>query len=65
MPDVTHGSSVEWKTTVDNRDTVKSLRRLVTADKGDNHIVFVQGRGQIRPATEEEKAKAEDLIAVA
>lgn len=65
MQHVIESYQCEWKTTVENEDKVKRFRSFVNADKGDNNIVFVQERGQIRPATEEEKAKAEDLIAVA
>ncbi|MBD2858852.1 nitrite reductase large subunit [Spongiibacter sp. KMU-158] len=55
----------EWKTTIENEERVKQFRSFVNVDGGDKDIVFVQERGQIRPATEEEKARNEDLIAVA
>ncbi len=55
----------EWKTTIENEDRVKMFRSFVNSDKSDDNVVFVQERGQIRPATEEERALGEDLIAVA
>lgn len=55
----------EWKTTIENEDKVKMFRSFVNSDKGDDNVVFVQERGQIRPATEEERALDENLIAVA
>ena len=55
----------EWKTTLENEDKVKLFRSFVNSDQGDDNVVFVQERGQIRPATDEEKALGENLIAVA
>ncbi len=56
----------EWKTTVENPEKVKQFRSFVNADKADKEIVFIQERGQIRPATDAEKmTNADDLIAVA
>ncbi len=55
----------EWKTTIENEDKVKMFRSFVNSDKGDDNVVFVQERGQIRPATEAEKELGENLIAVA
>ncbi len=55
----------EWKTTIENEDKVKLFRSFVNADQGDSNVVFVQERGQIRPATDEERELGKDLIAVA
>lgn len=55
----------EWKTTIENEDKVKMFRSFVNSDKGDDNVVFVQERGQIRPATEDERELGENLIAVA
>lgn len=55
----------EWKTTVENPEKVKQFRSFVNADKSDKEIVFIQERGQIRPASEAEKIADTDLIAVA
>lgn len=52
----------EWKTTVEDPEKVKRFRQFVNSEAKDEDIVFVEQRGQIRPATETEKA---DLIATA
>jgi len=41
---------------------VKRFRQFVNSEAKDENIVFVEERGQIRPATQVEKA---DLIATA
>jgi len=45
----------EWKKAVDDPAVVKRLRTFVNSDAGDDNVVFVQERGQIRPATPVEK----------
>ena len=47
----------EWKTTVENPEKRKRFRMFVNSDETDNNVVFVEERGQIRPATETEKAE--------
>ena len=51
----------EWKKAISNEQSLKRFRRFVNSEKGDPYIVFVEEREQIRPATEEEKAKLRDL----
>jgi len=46
----------EWRTTLEHPDRVRLFRAFVNSDLPDENIVFVEERGQIRPATEEEKA---------
>ena len=45
----------EWKKAIDDPETLKRFRTFVNSDEGDNNVVFVQERGQIRPATTDEK----------
>lgn len=46
----------EWKTTLEDPDKLKRFRTFVNApDARDDNVVFVQERGQMRPAREEEK----------
>ena len=47
----------EWKTTIENPERMKRFEQFVNADSEDDQIVFVQERGQPRPATEEERIK--------
>ncbi|MFW5444021.1 MAG: nitrite reductase large subunit NirB [Methylococcaceae bacterium] len=44
----------EWKTTIEDESKLKRFRHFVNSDKVDEQILFVEERGQIRPATEEE-----------
>jgi nitrite reductase (NADH) large subunit len=45
----------EWKTAIEDPETRKRFRQFVNSNQKDNNITFVEERGQIRPATEEEK----------
>ncbi|ADZ93068.1 nitrite reductase large subunit NirB [Marinomonas mediterranea] len=45
----------EWTTTLKDEKALKKFRQFVNADEEDNNVVFVEERGQIRPATESEK----------
>lgn len=40
----------EWKTAVTNPDVRKRFRTFINSDQADQRIVFVEERGQIRPA---------------
>jgi nitrite reductase (NADH) large subunit len=41
----------EWKKTIEDPKTLKRFRHFVNSDAADPDVVFVQERGQIRPAT--------------
>lgn len=45
----------EWKRAVSDPDTRRRFRHFVNSDASDDHVVFVPERGQIRPATAQEK----------
>ncbi|MDQ7090494.1 MAG: nitrite reductase large subunit NirB [Methylococcales bacterium] len=45
----------EWKTTIESEEKLKRFRHFINSDKTDENIVFVEERGQIRPADEEER----------
>ncbi len=51
----------EWKRTLDDEDALKRFRTFVNSEKADNNIVFIEDRGQIRPANEVEKTTAEPI----
>ena len=51
----------EWKTAVTDPTTRARFRSFVNSDQPDRHVVFVEERGQIRPATPEERAPARSL----
>ncbi|MEE2767421.1 MAG: nitrite reductase large subunit NirB [Pseudomonadota bacterium] len=44
----------EWKKTIEDESRLKHFRHFVNSDRDDCNIVFVEERGQVRPATEEE-----------
>ena len=48
----------EWKTAVGDPETRKRFRSFVNSDKADEHVVFVEERGQIRPARADERSPA-------
>lgn len=45
----------EWKVAVNDPQTLKRFRTFVNSDQTDNNVVFIEERGQIRPATEDER----------
>ena len=55
----------EWKAAVTNPETRKRFRQFVNSDQEDKHVVFVEERGQIRPATLEERRFTIPIIAKA
>ncbi|HXG29283.1 MAG TPA: nitrite reductase large subunit NirB [Nevskiales bacterium] len=50
----------EWKKAVSDPQTLKRFRSFVNSDKSDDNIVFVEARGQIRPATAEERERLKE-----
>lgn len=54
----------EWKTTIESPEKLKRFSHFINADKTDDNIQFVKERGQIRPASKDERLKTEDLIAI-
>jgi nitrite reductase (NADH) large subunit len=55
MQHVVETYQCEWKTAVTTPAVRARFRSFVNSDKGDEHIVFVEERGQIRPARPEER----------
>jgi nitrite reductase (NADH) large subunit len=45
----------EWKKAINNPETRKRFRQFVNSDQSDPNVIFVEERGQIRPATQEER----------
>lgn len=57
MEHIVDSYQCEWKTTIENPEKVKRFRQFVNSNETDSNVVFVQERGQIRPANEDEKLK--------
>ncbi|TWI66087.1 nitrite reductase (NADH) large subunit [Pseudoduganella lurida] len=47
----------EWKEAVTNPETRARFRHFVNSDAKDDNVVFIEERGQIRPATVQEKQR--------
>ena len=45
----------EWKSTIEDEEKLKRFRFFVNSDKTDQNVVFIEERGQIRPAREDER----------
>jgi len=45
----------EWKAAINDPETLKRFKPFVNSDETDSNVVFVDERGQIRPATGAEK----------
>jgi nitrite reductase (NADH) large subunit len=48
----------EWKVAIEDPATLKRFRHFVNSDEKDRNVVFVEERGQIRPASAEERVEA-------
>ena len=55
MAHVVNTYQCEWKTTVEDPEKVKRFAHFVNSSEGDNNVVFVKERGQIRPAYDHER----------
>ena len=45
----------EWHKAVGDPATLRRFRHFVNSDRADNHVMFVEERGQVRPASADEK----------
>ncbi|MGB9991501.1 nitrite reductase large subunit NirB [Pseudoduganella rhizocola] len=57
MQHVVDTYACEWKEAVNNPETRKRFRHFVNSEAKDNNVVFMEERGQIRPATVEERKR--------
>ena len=55
MQHVVETYQCEWKTAIENQQSRKRFRQFVNSEQTDENIMFVEERGQIRPATDDEK----------
>lgn len=51
----------EWKATIEDASRLKRFRHFINSDAADDNVVFVEERGQIRPANTDEKRHFEIL----
>jgi nitrite reductase (NADH) large subunit len=64
MANVINTYECEWKKAINEPETLQRFRHFVNSDAGDNRVVFVQERGQIRPATSDELAERLDKLSL-
>jgi nitrite reductase (NADH) large subunit len=50
MAQVIDSYQCEWRKAIDDPQTLKRFRHFVNSDRADDNVVFVEERGQIRPA---------------
>ncbi|MBV1932247.1 MAG: nitrite reductase large subunit NirB [Porticoccaceae bacterium] len=63
MAEIVGSYQCEWKTTLEDEEKLRMFRPFVNSDKGDSNIVFVEERGQIRPANKDETTKQKGVPA--
>jgi nitrite reductase (NADH) large subunit len=63
MQQVVDTYACEWKAAISNPETRKRFRSFVNSERPDEHVVFVEERGQIRPARPEEREAAHSAAA--
>ena len=47
----------EWRKAINDPQTLKRFRHFVNSDRADDNVVFIEERGQIRPASRSERHK--------
>jgi nitrite reductase (NADH) large subunit len=47
----------EWRKAINDPQTLKRFRHFVNSDRSDDNVVFINERGQIRPASRSERAQ--------
>jgi nitrite reductase (NADH) large subunit len=55
MQHVINSYQCEWKTTIEDTSKLKRFHHFVNSDQQDDNIVFVEERGQLRPADKDER----------
>ena len=65
MQHVVDTYACEWKSAVNDPETRKRFRQFVNSDQPDANVVFVEERGQIRPASREERRTVIPIVATA
>ena len=53
----------EWKKAIEDPATLKRFRHFINSPDADDNVIFVQERGQFRPATATERRQREEVVA--
>jgi nitrite reductase (NADH) large subunit len=62
MARIINSYECEWKKAIEDSNTLKRFRHFINSPAADENVVFVQERGQIRPATAAERRKREEVV---
>lgn len=52
----------EWKTTIESPEKLKRFAHFINSEKQDENLVYVEERGQRRPANKEERINAIEIV---
>jgi nitrite reductase (NADH) large subunit len=52
----------EWKAAIDDPQTLRRFRHFINSERSDDNVVFVNERGQPRPALPEERARLKEAV---
>jgi NAD(P)H-nitrite reductase large subunit len=63
MAHVVASYECEWKKAVEDPTTLRRFRHFVNSEETDPNVLFLQERGQIRPATREERRELTEAVA--
>lgn len=61
MAHIVESYQCEWKTTLENPESLKRFRQFVNSDESDEGIQFIRVRDQISPAGENQKTKTVEM----
>ncbi|MES2742966.1 MAG: nitrite reductase large subunit NirB [Pseudomonadota bacterium] len=61
MQHVVDTYACEWKAAISDPETRKRFRHFVNSEKADQNVLFMEERGQIRPATIEERKRVKGV----
>lgn len=64
MQHVVDTYACEWKSAVTDPETRKRFRQFVNSDQPDANVLFVEERGQIRPASREERRTVIPIVPI-
>lgn len=65
MQHVVDTYACEWKQAVTDPEVRRRFRHFVNSDEADGNVVFVPERGQVRPATPDERSRVIPIASVA
>ena len=63
MANIGRSYECEWKKAIEDPASLKRFRHFINSPDTDDNVVFVQERGQIRPATAAERRQREEVVA--